>query len=211
MEIPNSNIYEDVPEEELLPKKELLSNIDFLDENLDLTFSFEGAEEILPEITDEDLNNDQERFRILLGELVQLSENKVNIEIKGILEVPDENEEKRRLYSEEKGEISYNIKNIKDYVKELQEVNPKIKNWHFVGDIHTHSLRQSDLSDWQKTRNCSPTDYEFLCRAYNEGRLSPDEPYIFGIGGRDGKETVYSFYRVFIKDGHYRVEEITGV
>lgn len=202
--IPNSSIYEGFPEEELSSKKELLSNVDFLNENLDLTFSFEeDAAMNLPEVTDDQLETELEKFCILLGKPIQLDKDKINIEIKAILEMSNDN----NLYSERKNEVEVYYDDIKEHVNRLQETMSDLKDCYFVGDVHTHPYEQNSFN---KRHPCvySEVDLKGVCDAYEEGILSSNEPYIFGVGGREGKETHYSFYRLIKKNDKYEIIQI---
>ena len=56
------------PSRDRIPAPEAAPSIDFLDENLVVSFSLEeGAANYLPEVSPEDLESRRERYRIFLG------------------------------------------------------------------------------------------------------------------------------------------------
>lgn len=208
MEIPNSSIYEDISEEELSSKKERLPNIDFFNENLNLTFSFEDdVMKNLPEITDVALETGKEQYRIFLGRINQSDINDVNVEIVKVDEIPAGPDE--GFYEEKTDEVTVNLRNVKNHANYLCQVMPKLKNCFFVGDIHTHPKKQSDLDDWQHPCNYSEEDLKSICDNYEEGTLSSNEPFIFAIAGREGKETNYVFYHIIKKGDKYEAKVIS--
>lgn len=183
--------------------------INFLDGKLNLYFSFdEEAIQYLPEVTDEDLQSLQEKYRILLGNSEIINENTININIKGILEA-DPTIEKNLFYSEGKKHVSPNLPVITQWVEVIKKTNKEYKNFNFVGDIHTHPIKvkRSDKG-WNP---CAPSDPDIkdIIKEYENGNLSPNKPFIFCIAARlTDEDTTYSFYRLIKQSDKYTVEQI---
>lgn len=208
MKIPNVNKYESV---------EKLSSIDFLSDKLEVSFSVDKeAVEYLPKITDEDIKTHQERYHILLGDVQRLDVDKVNIRIKGILEADPKNEDEKDLfYSEGIGQVSLNfsLSAIKQWVKFIQEAEPEYRDFNFVGEIHTHAVEDGwldkDVNLLHPSSGGEGGDFENIIQEYEDGNLSADKPFVFGIAGRVGKNTEYVFYRLVKKDNKYKLAVIT--
>jgi hypothetical protein len=177
---------------------------------LKMTFSFsEEAAKNLPEVSNEDLETGNEKYRILLGNIGKQNNEWINAEIKGVLEA-DLNE-KDLFYKEKKEEVSPNLDNIKKWVKSIQDSAPEYKDFNFIGDIHTHPITRENNLD-KNVSPCTPSDkdIEDVIQQYENGNLSLDEPFIFGIAGRRSLEedTSYAFYRLIKKDGKYVTEQV---
>jgi len=201
MEIPHSNLYKTI---------ERKTSIDFLNEGLKVTFSFdEEATDNLPRVSDDDLITGNEKYRILLGDIDQQGDSWVNIKIRGVLEA--DASEKSLFYKEGKEEVNPNLGNIKQWVKSIQNSIPEFSNFHFIGDIHTHPIIPgNNLEKNIHPCNLSNGDIADIIQQYESGNLSFGEPFIFGIAGRrDVQEnTTYAFYRLVKKDGGYIIDQI---
>ena len=97
---------------------------------------------------------------------------------------------------------------IKEWIKSIQQANPEFKNYHFVGDIHTHPVKPDELGRNMHSCDYSPGDFEDIRKEYDNGNLSADKPFIFCIAGRVGENTKYAFYRFIKRENQYAVEEI---
>lgn len=199
MEIPHADKFENA--------KEKITNLDFLNSKLKLSFSIDPeAATYLPEIDDEQFETKKEKYAVLLGNIKRLGNNEASIEIKGILEADDT--EKDLFYSEGIGHVSPNIGAIKKWARSIQSAFPEYQNYHFIGDVHTHPVRISELNEGSHPCDPSIGDFDDISREYDSGNLSPDKPFIFCIAGKvDGKMT-YAFYRFIRKDTKYTIEKI---
>jgi len=199
MEIPHANQFEN--------KTEKLPNIDFLDDKLRVFFSIDPeAASHLPEIEDEEFEMKKEKYRVLLGNIHHLDKDEINIEIKGVLEADED--EKDLFYSEGIGHISPNIGAIKKWVKSIQYAVPEYQDYHFVGDVHTHPVRITELSKGSHPCNPSLGDFNDISKEYNNSNLSADKPFIFCIAGKVNDQMVYAFYRFIKKNEKYTIEKI---
>ena len=201
MEIPNLNIYKSIEREH---------DIDFSNENLKITFSFdEEAINNLPKVSDDDLKTGAEKYRILLGDINQQDSNQVNILIKGILEA--DSDEKDLFYREDKEEVKTNLSNIKKWVKSIQNSVPEYSNFNFIGDMHTHPITSEDtLDEGVDPCTLSSSDIKDIIQEYENGNLSFDKPFIFGVAGRNilQENTSYAFYRLVKKDEKFVIDQI---
>ena len=201
MEIPTSNIYKSIEKE---------PNIDFSSENFKITFSFDReAVDNLPKVSDNDLKKGDEKYRILLGSIDQQDSGHANILIKGVLEA--DSKEKELFYYEGKEEVGPNLGNIKKWVKSIQSSIPEYSDFNFIGDIHTHPItNENDLDENIDPCTLSNSDIEDIVREYENGNLSFDKPFIFGVAGRNTSQenTSYVFYRLVKKDGKYIINQI---
>ena len=201
MEIPNSNIYNSIEKE---------SNLDFSNEHLNITFSFDKeVADNLPEVSEDDLKTGNEKYRVLLGNISQQDNNQAHIIIKGILEAGLK--EKDLFYSEGKEEVNPNLGNIQKWVKSIQSAIPEYIDFSFIGDIHTHPITSENNLD-KNVDSCTPSDGDIkdIIQEYEKGNLSFDKPFIFGIAGRDSSQenTSFAFYRLVRKDGEYLINRI---
>jgi hypothetical protein len=199
MEIPRAEQFEN--------RAEKMTNIDFLDSNLRISFSIEPeAAEYLPEIEEKDFETKKEKYCVLLGGINILNSEEVNIEIKATLEA-DENE-KELFYSEGLGYVSPNIGNIKKWVKSIQDAIPEYQDYHFIGDVHTHPVRIIELNEGSHPCDPSIDDFNDIVSEYDNGNLLPEKPFIFGIAGKVNDQIVYVFYRLIKKNNKYTVQKI---
>ncbi len=199
MEIPHINQFKN--------KAEKLPQIDFLDDKLKLSLSIDPeAATYLPKIEDIEFETKKEKYRVLLGNINQLSNDEINIEIKGMLEADED--EKDLFYSEGVEHVSPNIGAIEKWVKSIQDAVPEYQDYHFVGDVHTHPVRINELDEG--SRPCDPSigDFNDIISEYNNGNLSADKPFIFCIAGKVDEQMIYAFYRFIKKDNKYMIEEI---
>lgn len=199
MEIPHINQFE--------KKAEKLPDIDFLDEKLRLSFSINPeAAAYLPEIEDEEFETKKEKYHVLLGNIHRLGNDEINVEIKGVLEA-DENE-KDLFYSEGAEHVSPNIGAIKKWVKSIQLAIPEYQDFNFIGDVHTHPVKISELNEGSHPCDPSIGDFDDISKEYNNGNLSTDKPFVFCIAGKVNDQMAYSFYRFVKKDDKYTIEKI---
>jgi hypothetical protein len=201
MEIPNVNKYNSI---------EKISNINFLNKDIEMKFSIdEEAVGHIPEVTDKELETGQEKYHILLGDFNQIDENNVDLNIKGILEA-DENE-KDLFYKEKTEAVTPNLSAIKKWVTKIQSALPEYKNFNFIGDIHTHPITKDNQLD-KNVSASSPSNEDVvdIIQEYENGTLSPNEPFIFGIAGRKNlnKETEYAFYRLVKDNNEYKIIQL---
>lgn len=169
-------------------RRESEPRIDFLDENLIVTFDIDrDALSHLPLISPEDRQIGRERFGVLLGSMRQTGDNQAHIQIKGIYQEP-EGEDTYGSYREGKEEVIYNPILLRSIIRRLQQI-PEYRNFYFLGDIHTHptSLKAKP----------SNQDLQAHLHAYQDGIVKSHEPFIFGIAGigEDG-DMEYWFYRL---------------
>lgn len=187
------------------PQTEQLPAIDYLDENLRVSFRFEGeAVDYLPLVTAEDLESRVEKYRLLLGQ-VEIVEGEVNLVIQAILELQNE----PVYYQEGKEAVSgVNISAIKQLVTSMDNGDSG-NNLALIGDIHTHPLLPKDFENGLDPCSPSPGDIESIIADYERGALRPDEPFIFGIAGPDENgDTQYAFYRIICSNGVYGVKQV---
>jgi len=189
-----------------LPKKEKISNVDFLNEKLSIKFRFEEeAVGFLPEVTADDLESRIEKYRILLGRVEQVGDS-VRITVTGILEMQNE----PIFYREEKEAVSgVNIPAIERFIQKYNDAYPGILNGTLVGDVHTHPVFTKDFENGLDPWTPSSGDIESIVADYERGALSNEKPFIFGIAGpADDGETQYAFYRLIKNDDNYEVREV---
>jgi hypothetical protein len=199
MEIPHVSQFEN--------KAEKLPGIDFLDNNLKVSFSIDPeAAAYLPDIEDKEFETKKEKYRVLLGNIHHLSKDEINIEVKGMLEADED--EKDLFYNEGEGHVSPNIAAIKKWVASIQYAVPEYQDYHFVGDVHTHPVRISDLNEGSHPCDPSIGDFENISKEYHNGNLSADKPFIFCIAGKVNNQMLYAFYRFVRKDDKYTIEKI---
>jgi hypothetical protein len=180
--------------------------IDFFNEKLAMTFSIDAeAAKFLPEISDQELKTKKEKYQILLGEIEKSGNGKFNVLIKGILEA-DENE-KDLFYTEGAGQVMPNIAAIKKWVRDIQAAVPEYQDYKFIGDLHTHPTTPEEL-DGLHPCTPSPEDIEDVRLEFENGNLSANEPFVFGIAGRVGRRTEYAFYRLIKKKNKFSVQLI---
>ncbi len=186
------------------PPSERLPEINFLDPNLEITFSFEEETALaLPDITPEDVESGQERYVVLIGNLVRNSVNDVTV----ILEDVWQQAERRGYWwQEEKLEITgVKFAELLDYAKEACEQNPELVGQMLIGELHTHPVipepGDADPAD------PSPADLSAIADYHDAGFLT-NRPFIFGIASLKQGETHYAFYRLINDNGNYAFERI---
>ena len=200
MEIPKADKYE---------SKEKIEKINFLDENLKVSFSFnKEAIPHLPEVSDDDLVTKKEKYRILLGDFEKIGSDNININVNGILEADPEGDEVDLFYQERKNEIVLDLGAVKKWVKAIQNSNSDLEDYNLVGDIHSHPVLKNDLEGNLNPCDLSQGDFDDVVKAYESGILSSDKPFVFGVAGREttGSGTSYVFYRLVKNENGYFVK-----
>ncbi|MSU56419.1 MAG: hypothetical protein EXS51_03920 [Candidatus Taylorbacteria bacterium] len=184
------NLHEPIPE------------VDFLSERVKVRFEIDAeAAEHLPEVTAEDLVSKKEKFRILLGDAVVLSASEVNLRIRGVLQM----EEDEKGYYEEGTESVNNIKllAIQQAVERLQSVQQELRDFHLLGEVHTHPNTPKEFLGTVATIP-SKEDVDSIAECYRRGVLKSNKPFIFAIAAPDETgETQYAFYRLVKRGEEY--------
>lgn len=183
-------------------KYESTPSIDYLNEHFRVSFEIDPeAVEFLPEITEEELRTKREKYGILLGTTEIISSEEVKVLIRGILQT-EENE--RGYYNELKEVVdNINLLAIQRMVEGIQKANPEYREFHLIGDIHTHPVKPKEIGGVTGTQP-SKGDVESIAKAYKEGALTADKPFVFGIAAPDENgETQYAFYRLMKRGGEY--------
>lgn len=194
--------------------KEKEPKIDFLNENLQISFTieqevFDNLPRIDNTILEKDLESRREVFNVFLGDFSITDDNTVIVYLDYVLEVPDEEEKKSLYYEESELEISINLENIKVLVDNLKKENSEFKNVNFIGDIHTHPIKQEELKDTSITPLMpSDTDIASVVNDYKKGILSANRPFIFAIAGIVNNQMEYAFYRLVKKDDKYYYQRL---
>ncbi len=199
-----------IPDDSIRKKEinEQGTKINFLDEKVVVSFKIDKtAVKYLPEVTDSDLETKREKYRVLLGKIIQYRPKAVKIVINGILELK---KNEPQYYTEGTNEIhSIDIPALQKLVTKIQGENPEFKQYDLIGEIHTHPIIPNKLS--QNQHPCDPSDGDVgsISDHYERNVLKPDEPFIFGIAGRgENGQTEYAFYRLIKKDGRYEVRSL---
>lgn len=158
----------------------------------------------LPEITSEQIENKREHFRALLGRVEVSSSGQIGVSIEAILDMEND----PSYYSEGEAEVTgINLQGLKRVVANVGEKYPEFAGLELVGDIHTHPVVSQE--DGVDLLSPSDNDIEDIIAQYDNGVLSSDKPYIFGIAAVNNiGETEYSFYRLVKEAGDYKVENI---
>jgi proteasome lid subunit RPN8/RPN11 len=140
----------------------------------------------LPVVSLEDEKSGLERFAILLGNKIINKDGAVHLDIKGVYQETKDDEE--YSYIEEVNNIYFNLAHTRRIVERLQRKDPALKDFNFLGDIHTHPNSIAKPSD---------ADLFSVIYAYEDGVVNINEPYIFGVGARHPNgEMEYWFYRI---------------
>lgn len=186
-------------------KIETQFNPDYLNEKLKVSFSIEPeAVKFLPKVNEAELKSKKEKYAILIGSKQAISNDKVHIHIKAVMEIPESQQFKQRYYKEDI-EIVKNIDtaSIKKLVEAMRSLYTEYHYDYFLGDVHTHPIKPSELGG---NSGCQPSigDIEGLIDEYENGNIDSHEPFIFGIAAPDESgETEYAFYRIIKTDkGH---------
>jgi hypothetical protein len=173
---------------------------DFFDENYRVSVTLaKEARDAIPEITDADLEAEQERFCVFLGDTTY-GKNGSIVNIRAVLEA--DGKEKDRFYREGKREVIVDIAAIKQWVSVLKKQIPEIQNMEMVGDLHTHPLHP----DVMEIHPCAVNqgDAQAIINLYEKGILDGSQPYIFAIAGRDREGyTEYRYYRMIKRGKRY--------
>ncbi len=190
--------------------------IDFLDENLRVTFSFtEKVGAHLPEVTPSDLRARREKYAILLGKVRPQEKNSVHVTIEAVMQVdPHDSRDAQgeALYTEHVEYVLPNLAAIQRSIEELRRAYPQYRNLEFIGDVHTHPVETHELDAHQ--RPWQPSDGDAMAvfeEYYTRGNLSSDRPFIFGVAAPHEGQTVYAFYRLIKRsNGEFEVQRISG-
>jgi len=168
------------PSRDRIPAPEAAPSIDFLDENLVVSFSLEeGAANYLPEVSPEDLESRRERYRIFLGTHTVAADGSVHLQIKGTMEMDGDD---HGFYKEAAKEITdIKMDKILREVKGIQQTYPEYRDFHLVGDIHTHPFKPSEFEGGISPWDPSQPDIASVADLYRLGLLSSTQPFIFGI------------------------------
>ncbi len=180
-------------------KYELESKINYLDEKINIIFSFDKeAATHLPEVSAEELKTKKEKYAALLGKAIIKDGENTEILIKGILQMEGEN---HGYYKEGIHEVSkIKTSEIVQLLEKVKETNEEYRDFDLVGEIHTHPIYRHD------SNSCNPSkgDMDSIIDVYEKQMLTSDKPYIFGIAGVDKKgNTQYAFYRLIKKADKY--------
>jgi hypothetical protein len=185
---------------EIKKKFEQNKNPDFLDEHYKVSVTLsEDARESIPEITDEDLENEQERFSVFLGDTTY-GQSEAVVNIKAVLQADEK--EKDKFYREGKREVNVDIAAIKKWVEVLKKQIPEIQNMEMVGDLHTHPLHPDDM----EMNPCSVNqgDAQSIINLYENKILDSSKPYIFAIAGLNRERyTEWRYYRMVKRGDQY--------
>lgn len=187
-------------------KHEQESKINYLDEKLNIAFSFdEEAATHLPEVSVEEIKTKKEKYAVLLGKTNIKNEENIEILIKGILQMEGKD---HGYYKEGIQEVSkIRTSEIVQLFEKVKEANEEYRDFDLVGEIHTHPIYRHD------SNSCNPSkgDMESIVDVYEKQILTSDKPHIFGIAGVDEKgETQYAFYRLIKKDNEYSCRPINA-
>lgn len=178
---------------------ESIPAIDYLNERFRVIFEIDlEALQFLPEVTEEELRTKKEKYGVLLGTTETISTEEAKILIKGILQA----EEHEHGYYDESTEVveNINLPAIQRMVEGIQQAHAEYRDFHLIGDIHTHPIKPEEREGIVGTIP-SEGDVESIAEAYRNGTLTPDKPFIFAVAAPDEKgETQYAFYRL-IKRG----------
>ncbi len=120
-------------------------NVDFLDESIEVTFSFsEEAVQWLPQITAEDMQTHRERFVALIGKFTYTN-NRAEVRVVATMEQSPEQHETGFYYKEEKeGVNNINLKRIKALIARACKMIQSISTVCILEtSIHTQLLRLS--------------------------------------------------------------------
>ncbi|MEJ0053697.1 MAG: hypothetical protein WDN10_03180 [bacterium] len=176
------------------PHQEQIPSIDFLDENLKV--SFELAPDVvdhLPKVSGADAATGTERYGALLGSYAIDSAGQVNLQIKGVYQETEEELTKYGSYKEGVETVSVDLGLMRRRIEEIQERHAEYRDFHLIGDVHTHPA-----SGIPKP---SLTDLQSVIRMYESGDVASHKPYVFGIGAkRSDGEMEYWFYRIIKTD-----------
>ena len=185
-------------------RKEAPVAVDFLNERTRVSMRMsDEAFGYLPEITSEERETEQERFRTLLGRWQQKGEHEVEVHIEAIVEFEPR---ELRYLDERHGEVVVDTREIKNLVTNLQATYPEYRQYMLLGELHTHPVLQNELDSHQRSWHFSSGDQEAWINEYKNGVLSNDCPFIFGVAGAmENGKTGYSFYRVVREGKEYSV------
>ncbi len=171
-------------------------NVDFLDESIEVTFSFsEEAVQWLPQITAEDMQTHRERFVALIGKFTYTN-NRAEVRVVATMEQSPEQHETGFYYKEEKeGVNNINLKRIKALIARACQNDSEYKHCMYIGDVHTHPVTAAEYGMDPGTPSIG--DLESIQRHFEDGDLDASVPYIFGIASLNSVGDIgYSFYRV---------------
>ncbi len=189
------------------PNPEGIKSPDFLNEQLRMSLDIsDRAFEHLPEVNPIDLETKKEQYRVLLGTWERTPEGDIKLKVESVMEVPDQ----PHYYVEGKESVdNINIPALRQTVQYVSENDEASKGLELVGDIHTHPITQEELEPNQRPWMLSPEDIEAMVESYENGSLSADRPFIFGIAAPmpDGK-TGYKFYRLIKSSEGYATQEV---
>lgn len=170
------------------------ADLNFLDPDLSVQWDItEEAFKWLPEVTSEDNQSEQERFRLLLGNWAW-KEKELIVTIDTVVEVHDQS----YLYVEMKRKC----------VLSLEACHTTVANWDtpgstLLGYFHTHP-GAPEYSWWP-----SDKDQSTWIGHYSDKVLVPTLPFIFMIGGSLLKgQTGYEAYRAIVRDDVWSIHRI---
>ncbi len=182
--------------------------VDFLDENLQLSIGYsENVGQYFPEVNPQDLEAGRERYRILLGR-TNLEDSSAHVEITHVVEITPEENQRLFAYNEGSNHVSVDMAGVQEYVRGIQGSFSEYRHVQLIGDMHTHPTTVYDLNPGQHPCDPSQADLEDVARDYENGLISPNQPFVFAIAGPQNGQTVYAFYRLFKRTGIYHVQRV---
>jgi proteasome lid subunit RPN8/RPN11 len=176
-------------------KTEKVPEIDFLSENLHLTFEVDpSVVKHLPVVTPEDQKTGRERFGVLLGRVSLRGDGRAHVAIKGVYQ--EEDGEAYGSYKEGIEEVTYNLSQIQEKIRTIRRRDPQYSQFHWIGDVHTHPVSGVPVP--------SDVDIEAQVNAYESGSIERNRLFLFGIGAlREDGEMEYRLYRLIQTERGY--------
>jgi len=173
------------------PSGESIPAFNFLDEDAFVTHEVDDeAKRHLPKVMEQDIQTGRERYGVLTGFVKRRGLQRAHVVIKGVYQETDD--DAIRSYTEGVAEVNFDLNLMKRKVRQIQKTQQAYKDFHFIGDVHTHPI--SGIA------KPSPGDLTAGIEAYESGDMRPDEPYIFAIGQKEPDGMLYRFYRMVRTD-----------